>query len=78
MYFAVLVDHKVKIKENEKRDEDKYLDLELWKMRVTVISMITDDLGMICKGLVRVWEGLKSNDEQRPSKLQDCLDWPEY
>ena len=42
--FAVLADHKIKLKEYEKRD--KYLDLarelkNLWNMKVTIISIVT-------------------------------------
>ena len=49
MCFAVLADHKVKIKENKKRT--KYLDLAIelrkrWNMRVTVISHVIGALGM--------------------------------
>ena len=49
MHFAVPVDHRMKIKENEKRD--KYLDLarefrKLWTMMVTVILIVTDTLRM--------------------------------
>ena len=54
--------HRVKIKENEKRD--KYLDLarELKKLedtKVTVIPIIMGALGRVSKGLVRGLEELK-------------------
>ena len=50
------VDHRVKLKENEKRD--KYQDLarefkKLWKMKVTVIPIVPDALGTISKWLVK-------------------------
>ena len=52
---AVLVDHWVKLKKNEKTD--KYLDLarELkkpWNMKVTVIPIVIGVLGTFTKGLV--------------------------
>ena len=48
MGFAVLADHRVKLEESEKRD--KKLDLarelrRLWKMKVTVIPIITGAFG---------------------------------
>ena len=56
MEFAVLANHGMKIKENEKRD--KFLDLarelkKLWNMRVTVIPIVIDALGTIPKGFVK-------------------------
>ena len=52
MDFALPGDHRVKIKENEKRD--KYLDLagelkRLWNMKVTVKPIIIGALGTINK-----------------------------
>ena len=52
--FAVPLDHRVKVKENEKTD--KYLDLareqkKLWIMRVMVIPIVVSVLGMVPKGL---------------------------
>ena len=57
MDFAVSANHRVKIKENEKRD--KYLDLawELknqWHMKVTVIPKVS-----ILKALVKEREDLE-------------------
>ena len=51
--FAVSADHRVKMKENEKRD--KYLDLawelkKLWNMKVMMIPIIIGVLGMVPKG----------------------------
>ena len=50
---TVPVDHRVKIKENEKKD--KYLDLarglkKLWNMQVTVLPIIINALGTVPKG----------------------------
>ena len=60
--FAVLADHRVKIKEGEKKD--KYLDVvrklrKVWKMRMTVISVVIGALGTAPKCLERGLEGLK-------------------
>ena len=51
--FDVPADHRVKVKESEKRD--KYLDLireqktNLWNMKVTVIPIVIGALGTIPK-----------------------------
>ena len=55
MDLAVPADHKVKIKESEKRDW--YLDLakelrKLWNMKVKVILIVTGAL----EGVPKVWE----------------------
>ena len=60
--FAVPYDHKVKLKEGEKRD--KYLDLawelkKLWNMKVTVIPIVIGALGTVAKGLVQGLEDLE-------------------
>ena len=60
--FAIQVDHRVNVKESEKRD--KYLDLprerrKLWKMRVTVILIVIGALGTVPNGLERGLEELK-------------------
>ena len=65
MDFAVPADHRVKLKESEKRD--KYLDLarELkkkrtqWNMKVTVILCVIGLLGTVIKGLVQELENLE-------------------
>ena len=64
--FAVLVDHRMKTKENKNRG--KYFDLarelkKLRKMKVTEVPIVICALGTIPKGLVRgFW---KSNDKPR-------------
>ena len=59
---AVLADHRVKLKEGEKRD--KYLDLarelkKLWNMTMTVVPIVVGALETIHKGLVKVLEDLE-------------------
>ena len=61
--FAILANHRVKLKESEKRDE--YLDLawelkKLWNMKVILI--VIGVLGTISKGLVK---GLKDLEIKR-------------
>ena len=60
--FAVPADHRVKLKESEKRD--KYQDFaselkKLWNMRVTVIPIIIGAIGTVTKGLVQGMEDLE-------------------
>ena len=60
--FAAPAEHRVKLKESEKRD--KYLDLarELkkhWNMKVTIIQIVIDALGTVTKWLVQGLEDLE-------------------
>ena len=60
--FAVLVDHRINLKESEKKD--KYLDLarelkKLWNMKVTMVPIVIGVLGTITKGLLKGLEDLK-------------------
>ena len=62
MDFAVSADHRVKLKECEKKDN--YLDLarelkKLWKMKVTIILIVIGALGIVTKGLVQRLEDLE-------------------
>ena len=62
MDFTVLADHRIKLKEGEKRD--KYLDLardlkKLWNMNVTIIPIVYGTLGTVTNGLVQGLEDLK-------------------
>ena len=57
--FAVPADHRIKLKECEKKD--KYQDLarelkKLWNMRVTIITIVIGAFGTVTKGLLK---GLK-------------------
>ena len=52
--FAVPADHRIKLKECEKKD--KYPDLarelkKLWNMKVTIIPIMTGAFGIVTKGL---------------------------
>ena len=56
VYFAVPADHRIKLKECEKKD--KYLDLarelnKLWNMEVKIIPIVIDAFGTETKGLLR-------------------------
>ena len=60
--FAVPADHRIKLKECEKRDE--YLDLardwkKLWNMKVTFIPFVSGAFGTPTKGLLKFLEDLE-------------------
>ena len=60
--LAVQADHKVKLKENEKKD--KYLGFsrelkKVWNMKVTIIQIVIGALGIGTKGLVKGQEGFE-------------------
>ena len=62
MDFTVLADHRVKLKESEKKD--KYLDLagelkKMWNMKVTIIPIVIGALGTVTKGLIQGEEDLE-------------------
>ena len=63
MDFAVLVDHRIKLKKSEKND--KYLDLarelkkKRWNMRVTIIPIVIGAFGRVPKGLLKGLEDLE-------------------
>ena len=53
--FAVSADHRIKLKEYEKKD--KYIDLgrelkKLWNMQVTIIRILFGAFGTVTKGLL--------------------------
>ena len=60
--FAVSADHRINLKECEKKD--KYLDLarelkKLWNMKVTIEPIVIGALGTITKGLLKSLEDLE-------------------
>ena len=62
MDFAVLADHRVKLKESEKKD--KYLELardlkKLWNMKVTIIPFVIGAFGTDPKELRKGLEDLE-------------------
>ena len=61
--FAVPADHKINLKESEKKD--KYLDLarelkKLWNMKVTIVPIVVGALGTITKRIIKRPGGLGS------------------
>ena len=60
--FAVPADHKIKLKENEKKD--KYFDYtwelqKLWNMKVTITPIVIGAFGTVTKGLLKGLEDLE-------------------
>ena len=67
--FAVLADHRVKLKKNEKKN--KYLDLarelkKLWNIKVTIIPFIIGALSTVTKGLLKGLEVLEVRGRVKP------------
>ena len=62
MDFAAPTDHRIKLKESEKKD--RYIDFarelkKLWNMKVTIIPIVTGAFGTITKGLLKALEDLE-------------------
>ena len=62
MDFAVTSDHRIKLKESEKKD--KYLELagnkkKIWNMKVTIIPIVIGAFNTVSKGLLKGLEGLE-------------------
>ena len=60
--FAVPTDHRINLKEGEKKD--KYLDLvrelkKLWNMKVTIVPIVIGALGTVTKGLLKGLEDME-------------------
>ena len=60
--FAAPADHRINLKEGEKKD--KYLDLarelkKLWNMKVTIVPIVIGALGTVTKGLLKGLEDLE-------------------
>ena len=56
MDFVVPADHRIKLKESEKKD--KYIDLarelkKFWYMKVTIIPIVIGAFGTVTKGLLK-------------------------
>ena len=63
--FAVPADHRINLKESEKKD--KYLDLarELkkpWNMKITIVPIVIGALGTITKDYQKAWKTWKLAD----------------
>ena len=63
MYFAVITDHRLKLKESEK--SDKYQDFArgLRKMTKTMILIVIGALGLVPKWLVKDLEDLEIREQ---------------
>ena len=75
MDFA-LADHRIKLKECEKKD--KYLDLarklkKRWNMKVTIIPIVTGALGTVFKGLVKGLKDLEIRGRVETIKTKTLL-----
>ena len=69
--FAVPANHRIKLKECEKKD--KYLDLarklkkKLWNMQVSIIPIVIRAFGTVTKGLLKGLDDLEVGGRVDPS-----------
>ena len=78
--FAVPADHRVKLKESQKKD--KYIvlakeSIKLWNTKVTGIPIVIGALDTVTKGLRQGLEDLEIRGQVETSKLLHYRDWPE-
>ena len=69
--FAVPANHRVKLKESEKKDKYFALDREvkkLWNMKKTLIPIVIGALSTVTKGLIKGLEDLEIT--RRPETIQ--------
>ena len=74
--FAVPANHRINLKEYEKKD--KYLDLakelkELWNMKVTIVTVVIGAFGTITKGLLKGLEDLGFGGHMVPIQMTALL-----
>ena len=74
--FAVPADHRINLKESEKKD--KYLDLarelkKLWNMKVTIMPIVIGALGTITKGLLKGLEDLEVGGRVETTQMTALL-----
>ena len=79
--FAVPADHRIKLKECEKKD--KYIDLarelkKLWNMQVTIIPIVICTFGTVTKGLLKGLEDLQVGRRVETIQTRALLRRPEY
>ena len=76
IYGLNRTDHRIKLKDCEKKD--KYLDLskelkKMWKMRVTIVPIIIGALGTVTKGLLKALVDLEVGERVETIKTTALL-----
>ena len=64
--FAVPADHRIKLKECEKKDKNLDLAMELkklWNMKVTIITIVNNAFGTVTKGLLKGLEDMEVGEQ---------------
>ena len=74
--FGVPADHRINLKESEKKD--KYPDLarelkKLWNMKVTIVPIVIGAFGTITKGLLKSLEDLEVGGRVETIQMTDLL-----
>ena len=57
--FAVPADHRIKLKESEKKDLARKLKKKLWNIKVTIIPIVIGAFGRVTKVLLKALEDLE-------------------
>ena len=79
--FAVPADHRIKLKENEKKNKYRNHARELkklWNMKVTIISILICAFGTVTKGLLKGLADLEIRARVDTIKTTTLLRRPEY
>ena len=74
--FAVSADHRIKLKECEKKDKDYDLVRELkklWTMKVTIIPIVIGAFGIETKGLLKGLEDLEVGGREETFQITALL-----
>ena len=74
--FAVPVNHKINLKESEKKDKYLYLARELkklWNMKVTIVPIVIGALDIITKWFLKGLEDLKVGGRVETIKWSDLI-----
>ena len=76
MNFAVSADHRIKLKESEKKD--KYLDLarelkKIWNLRVTIIPIVIGAFGTVTKWLLNGLEDFEVGGRVKTIQIKKLL-----
>ena len=74
--FAIPADHRINLKECEKKDQ--YLDLarelkKLWNMKVTIVQIVIGVFGAINKGLLKGLEDLDVGGQVETNQITALL-----
>ena len=71
--YAVLADHRIKLKESEKKDSLARELIKQWNVRVTIIPIVIGAFGTVIKGLLKGLEDLEVDGQVETIKTTALL-----